>query len=133
VTVGADIPLYFWRKERKGVEEAASELRGSKNEFEAMAQDTFREVKDEYLMLTTSDRLMTLYKDAIIPQASLALESSLSAYRVGKLDFLTILNNWTIVLNFELEYYTQVAQHEIALANLERLTSLNLVRTRGVQ
>ena len=131
VTLGADIPFYFWRKERKGVEEATAGLRGSKNEYEAMAQDTFREVKDEYLMLTTSDRLMTLYRDAVIPQASLALESSLSAYRTGSLDFLTILNNWTIVLNFELEYYTQLAQHETALSNLERLTALTLVRSGG--
>ena len=128
VQISATIPLYFWRKERKGVEEATADLRGSTNEYEAMAQDTFREVKDEYLMLTAADRLMRLYKDAVIPQASLALESSLSAYRVGSLDFLTILNNWTIVLNFELEYYNQLAQRETALSNLERLTDLQLVR-----
>jgi hypothetical protein len=79
-------------------------------------------------MLTTAERLMRLYQDAIVPQASLTLESSLSAYRVGNLDFLTILSNWTIVLNFELEYYTQLAQHETALSNLERLTGLKLVR-----
>ncbi len=133
VQIGAEIPLYFWRKERKGVEEAAAGLRGSTNEYEAMAQDTFRDVKDEYLMLTAAERLMNLYRDAVIPQASLALESSLSAYRVGNLDFLTILNNWTIVLNFELEYYNQLAQRETSLSNLERLTNLRLVRRRGTQ
>jgi outer membrane protein TolC len=133
VNIGATVPLYFWRKERKGVEEATADVRGSTNEYEAMAQDTFREVKDEYLMLTTAERLMRLYKDAVIPQASLALESSLSAYRVGNLDFLTILNNWTIVLNFELEYHNQLAQHETALSNLERLTDLQLVGSRGVR
>jgi outer membrane protein TolC len=109
------------------VEEAVADLRGSTNEYEAMAQDTFREVKDEYLMLTAAERLMGLYKDAVIPQTSLALESSLSAYRVGNLDFLSIVNNWTIMLNFELEYYNQLAQHETALSNLERLTDLQLV------
>ena len=131
VQVGAQVPLFFWRKERKGIEEATADLRGSTNEYEGMAQDTFREVKDEYLMLTTTERLMRLYKEAIVPQASLALESSLSAYRVGNLDFLTILNNWTIVLNFELEYHNQLAQHEIALSNLERLTDLKLVGVRA--
>jgi outer membrane protein TolC len=129
--IGAQVPLYFWRKERKGVEEATADLRGSKNEYEAMAQDTFREVKDEYLMLTSAERLMRLYRDAVVPQASLALESSLSAYRVGNLDFLTILSNWTTVLSFELEYYNQLAQRETALSNLERLTGLKLVRTGG--
>jgi outer membrane protein TolC len=43
---------YFWKRERKGIEEAAADLRGSKNDYEAVAQDTFREIKDEYLMLT---------------------------------------------------------------------------------
>ena len=133
VNVGLDVPLFFWRKERKGVEEAAANLRGSKNDYEAMAQDTFREVKDEYLMLTTAERLMNLYRDAVIPQASLALESSLAAYRTGNLDFLTILNNWTIVLNYELEYYNQLSQHETTLANIERLTGLTLVRSGGRQ
>jgi outer membrane protein TolC len=133
VTVGAQIPLYFWKKERKGVEEASAELHGSTNDFEATAQNTFREVKDQYLAITTSDRLMRLYKEAIVPQASLTLESSLSAYRVGSLDFLAILSNWTIVLNFELQYYEQLAMREAALANLERLTGLQLVRGGGVQ
>lgn len=133
ITIGAQVPLYFWKKERKGVEEASAELRGSTNDYEATAQNTFREVKDQHLAITTSDRLMRLYKEAIVPQASLALESSLSAYRVGNLDFLTILNNWMIVLNFELQYYEQLAMREVALANLERLTGLRLVRSGGVQ
>ena len=133
VTIGAQIPLYFWKKERKGVEGASAELHSSTNDYEATAQNMFREVKDQYLAITTSDRLMRLYKEAIVPQASLTLESSLSAYGVGKLDFLAILNNWTIVLNFELQYYEQLAMREAALANLERLTGLQLVRGGGVQ
>lgn len=133
MTVGFEVPLYFWRRERKGVEEAVADLRGARNDFEATAQDTFREVKDEYLALTTAERLMNLYQSAVIPQAALALESSLSSYRVGRLDFFTVLNNWTIVLSFELEYYNQLAEHEAVLANLERLTGLQLGRTGGAQ
>jgi outer membrane protein TolC len=133
INVGAQVPLYFWKKERKGVEQASAELRGSTNDYEATAQNMFREVKDQYLAVTTSDRLMRLYKEAIVPQASLTLESSLSAYRVGNLDFLSILNNWTIILNFELQYYEQLAMREAALANLEKLTGLQLVRSGGVQ
>jgi outer membrane protein TolC len=133
MTLGAQVPLYFWKKERKGVEEASADLRGSTNDYEATVQSEFREVKDQYLAVTTADRLMRLYKEAVIPQASLTLESSLSAYRVGSLDFLTILNNWTIVLNFELQYYEQLAMREAALANLEKLTGLQLVRAGGVK
>ena len=133
VSVSADIPIFFWRKEQRGVEQAGAELRESMNQFETVAQDLFRQVKQEYLTLTTAERLQSLYVDALVPQASLTLESSLSAYQVGNLDLLTVLNNWSILLNFELEYYDQVVVHEKALANLEQLTSLEIIDVGGGQ
>jgi outer membrane protein TolC len=133
ITVGASIPFFFWKKERKGVEEAAAELRGSTNDYEATAQESYRQVKDAYLSITTAERLLRLYKEALIPQASTALESSLAAYRVGSLDFLSILNNWTVILNFQLEYYNQLSMREAAIADLERLTGIQLARTGGVK
>ena len=133
VAISADIPLFFWRKERRGVEEAAVSLRESRNQFEATGQAVFRNVTDRYLAAQTAARLERLYREAVIPQASLTLESSLSAYRVGSLDFLGVLENWSTLLDFEVEYYSQVAEHEKALASLEELTGLNLVGTGGVE
>jgi outer membrane protein TolC len=133
ITVGASVPLFFWQKERKGVEEAAAELRGSTNDYEATAQESYRQVKDAYLSITTADRLLRLYKEALIPQASTALESSLAAYRVGNIDFLSILNNWTVIVNFQLEYYNQLSMRESAIADLERLTGVRLNRAGGVK
>jgi outer membrane protein TolC len=133
INVGASIPFFFWKKERKGVEEAAAELRGSANYYEATAQESYRQVKDAYLSVTAADRLIRLYKEALIPQASTALESSLAAYRVGRVDFLSILNNWTVIVNFQLEYYNQVSMREAAIADLERLTGIRLLKTGGVK
>ena len=133
ISVSAEIPLFFWRKEQRGVEAAGAELGESMNQFETVAQDLFRQVKQEYLRWTTAERLQSLYSDALIPQASLTLESSLSAYRVGNLDLLAVLNNWSILLNFELTYYDQVVVHEKALANLEQLTSLEIIEMGGAR
>jgi outer membrane protein TolC len=133
ITVGAQIPFFFWRKERQGVEEASAELRGATNDYEATAHDSYRQVKDAYLSVTAADRLLRLYKEALIPQASTALDSSLAAYRVGSIDFLSILNNWTVILNFQLEYYNQVSMREVAVADLERLTGIQLARSGGVK
>ena len=74
ISVSAEIPLFFWRKEQRGVEEASAELGESMNQFETVAQDLFRQVKQEYLKWTTAERLQSLYGDALIPQASLTLE-----------------------------------------------------------
>ncbi len=130
-SISAEIPLFFWQKERRGVEQAASTLQMSRHEFEASGQALFRQVTDLYLLVQRTDRLESLYREAVIPQASLTLESSLAAYRVGDLDFLGVLDNWSTLLDFEVEYYAQLAEHEKALAGLEELTGLELIETGG--
>jgi len=131
VSVSAEIPVFFGRKEKRRVEEAVAMLRESQSEFDAAGRSVAREVTDYYLAASTAERLERLYREAVIPQASLTLESSLAAYRVGDVDFLGVLDNWSTLLDFEVEYYTQVAEHEKALVGLEELTGLDLVQTGG--
>ncbi len=71
---------------------------------------------------------MTLYGDSVLPQARLALESSLSAYQVGTVDFLTVLTNFNAVLNYEISYQEQQAQYHQALAALEPLVGTEFIR-----
>ena len=130
-SISAEIPLFFGRKERRGVEEAGANLTEARNEYEATGQTLFREVTDHYVAVQTAERLERLYREAVIPQSSLALESSLTAYRVGNLDFLAVIDNWSTLVDLEAAYHTQVAEHEKALVRLEELTGLELVNTGG--
>jgi outer membrane protein TolC len=84
-------------------------------------------VKQEYLQAQAADQLLKLYAQGIVPQSTLALESSLASYETGTTDFLTVLSNFTTVLDYELGYCQQLATHEKALARLEELTGLNLI------
>ena len=115
----AKIPLYFWRKQRLGVEEAASKLVEARHTYQARRRDLLFQIKGHYLMARAADRLVSLYKTAIIPQATLALESAISAYEVGSADFLTLISAATILLDYELEYYKQLASYQQALARME--------------
>ena len=78
-------------------------------------------------MASTSNRLSTLYSYSVLPQARLALESSLASYQVGNADFLTVLTNFVTVLNYEINYEEQNARYQEALARLEPLVGLDLV------
>ena len=64
----------------------------------------------------------------VIPQASLSLESSLAGYEVGNVDFLTLTNTLLSLLNFEMQYYEELAKHEQALARLEPLVGMQLTQ-----
>ena len=88
----------------------------------------FFQVKEQYLAAKASEDLIQLYSGAVVPQASLALESSMAAYQVGTVDFLTMLNNFITVLDYETGYYRELANHQIALARLEPLVGAELTK-----
>ena len=85
-------------------------------------------VKQQYLLAKSSEQLLKLYSQVIVPQSSLALESSMASYQVGTVDFLTILTNFTVVLDYEVSYYRELANYQMALANLEPLVGVELTK-----
>ena len=124
----AKIPLYFWKKQRLGVEQAASKLVAARHEYRAQTQDVLFRIKDHYLMARSAERLASLYKTAMVPQATLALESAISSYEVGSVDFLTLINAATLVLDYELQYYQQLSAYQQALAQIEPIVGQELIR-----
>ncbi|HEX3036217.1 MAG TPA: TolC family protein [Thermodesulfobacteriota bacterium] len=128
VSLGVKVPLYFWRKQRFGVEEAVKELQAAKGDYANTKQDLLFNIKDKYLAAKTSENLLKLYKEGIIPQSRLSLESALSGYQVGDVDFLTLIDNSVTLFNFELEYHRQLAEYQKAIARLEEITGVELMK-----
>jgi outer membrane protein, heavy metal efflux system len=116
------IPLYFWRKQRPELESAASSLLEQRKQYYTTLSTLYFKLKDPFLNTTTDANLLELYGAAIVPQATLALESSISSYRVGAVDFLTLLSNQQTVLEYEMKYYEVLADYYKALVTLESLT-----------
>ena len=113
------VPVYFARKQRLGVEEAQARMQEARQNYEADRQDLVFQAKDKYFTAMTSEKLLALFQSGIIPQSSVSLESALSGYEVGNVDFLTLLSNSVTLLNYETQYYQELAKHEQALAELE--------------
>lgn len=128
VTLGVKVPLYFWRKQRFGVQEAASQLKAAKEDYTSTNQSLFFSVKDKYLVAKTSENLLKLFEEGIIPQATASLESAIAGYQVGNIDFLTLLDNLVTLFNFELTYYTHLTNYQIALARIEEIIDMPLIK-----
>lgn len=127
------IPIFFWRNQRLGVEESVSRLQEAKQDYLADRQELVFQIKDEYLKAKTSERLLSLYQAGIIPQSSLALESSLAGYEVGNVDFLTLMNNFMTVQTYEMQYYEELAKHAQAVARLEALVAVPMAEVGGTR
>ena len=62
------------------------------------------------------------------PQAGLALESSLSSYETGSVDFLSVLMNYTTIVDYQMNFYEELQNFYLALARLEEMTGRPLVQ-----
>ena len=66
--------------------------------------------------------LSELFRTSIIPQAQAAVESALSAYRVGEVDYMTLLANQMTVNRFETERVRLSAEYQESAAGIQALT-----------
>ncbi len=123
-----NLPVFYKSKQHQGVGEASASLAAARYEREAIRTALFFQVKEQYLMAKASEELLNLYSKAIVPQSTLALESGLAAYQVGSLDFLSLISNFTNVLDYEINYYGELANFQKALARLEEITGIELTK-----
>jgi cobalt-zinc-cadmium efflux system outer membrane protein len=128
VMFSINIPIFYKSKQREGVIQAAEELTGARRSLDNRQTLVNFAVKQQYLQAKASEELARLYSQAIVPQSSLALESSMSAYEVGKADFLTMLDNFVTVLDYELNYYRELSNFQMALSRLEPLVGQELTK-----
>ncbi|MCH7766949.1 MAG: TolC family protein [Acidobacteria bacterium] len=126
VTFSINIPVFYKSKQREGVNEATLELLSARRSRDNRETLLSFEVKQHYLAAKAADELARLYSQAIVPQSSLALDSALAAYEVGSVDFLTVLDSFITVLDYEINYYRELSNYQIALARLEPLVSVPL-------
>ena len=121
LTVGAKIPLYFWRKQTPAVEQAALDNRAAHSETRARELEVSAAARSQAIAIRTAGRVMTLYRDGLIPQAKATRDAALNGYRVGKVDFQTLLSAVIDSLNMNQAYYRALADHEIAAAKLHQI------------
>lgn len=122
LTFSVNIPVFYKTKQRQGVAEATEGLIGAERMRDNRLNEVRFELKQQYLAAKASERLLSLYSKGVVPQSSLALESSMASYQVGNVDFLSLIANFTTLLNYEIDYYRQLADYQTALARMETLT-----------
>jgi outer membrane protein TolC len=132
-TFTINVPVFYRGKQREGVRQAQEEVIAAQKSREDRANETRFEIKQAYLAAKAARDLADLYTKAVVPQSSLTLESSMSAYQVGSNDFLTVLSNFSTLLNYETDYYRQVADYNMALAQIESLVGIELAPAADAQ
>ena len=122
LTFTVNLPIFHKSKQREEVKQATEERLSAASARDNRQNELYFELKQNYLAAKASETLLKLYAQGVVPQSSLALESSMSAYQVGTVDFLTVLGNFSTVLNYQTDYFRELANYQTALARMEALT-----------
>ena len=125
---GVNMPIWLEKRDAAEREALKSMFQGIAELTEESNDVAFR-VHDALVKVETQQRQVVLFRDVIIPQARQTVEASDSGYRTGKTDFLTLVDNWRNLLDFQLLYHQSLAQLEKDFADLQRVVGRDLVRT----
>jgi outer membrane protein TolC len=119
-SVGFSIPLYAGRRQKKTRDEAAALESVARARFDQSFAMVDAQIGAVLADLNKARTLIRLYREEILSQARATVESSLSSYRVGAVDFLTLLDAQMALNRFEGEYFSLVAAYGRDIAALEK-------------
>jgi outer membrane protein TolC len=119
VMLGFSVPLFAGKRQMKMREEAEA--------MRVMAQadlTRMRTLVDARLIelgasLERSRTLMELYRTEVLPQAQAAVQSAFSSYRVGQVDFMTLVDAQLAVNKYKQELAALQADYGAGIAELE--------------
>jgi len=113
-------------RQKAELAEAQENQERARQELDAESQRVLSEVQQQYVRAKTSEERLKIYSDGLVPQSEATFQSALAAYQSNRQDFESLLSGFLDVLNLDLEYRNELVEHESALAELERLTGVDL-------
>jgi outer membrane protein TolC len=124
--IGASVPVFARSRQLKMREETAAMQQMAAADLGAMRADTRGAVAEMYADLARSRNLQALYRTTILPQAEANVTSSLAAYRVGSIPFMTLIDSRAAVNRYRQELVALEADEGRAWAELEMLLGAEL-------
>jgi outer membrane protein TolC len=124
--VGFRVPIWAGSRQRAMRREAEAMRDMAAADLRAMEADTRGRIGELAAEVERARRLRDLYAGTILPQADAAAASAMAAYRVGGVDFMTLLDAEMNLNRYRQAVVTATAELGRSLAELEMLTATTL-------
>lgn len=122
LTVAINVPIWGKDKLDPRIAEAHAMREQALSMLEAQQNEVLAKLQAQLAIAEQSRRSARLYETGILPQASLAVESALSAYRVNRADLLMLLDSQMSLFTYRISRSTAVVNFNKALAEIDLLT-----------
>ena len=119
--VGINLPIFAGGKQLPMRREMAAMKDMASAELANLQNETLARIIETHARAVQDQNLIRLYRSSVVPQARAAVQASLSSYRVGRVTFMTLVDNQMAVNRYETETYRLLADYRQAVGELEAL------------
>lgn len=132
VMLGFSIPVFARNRQMRMRDEASAMEAMASAELNEMQAQVGARIAELLADLSRSRTLVELYRADILPQANASVESALASYRVGRVDFMTLVDAQMDANRYERELIALIAGYGRAIADLEMTVGRELPLTGPV-
>ena len=120
--VGVNLPLWAGSRQKPLRREMDAMRSAEEARAKNLSNETFARLAELRADAERASNLARLYETSVLPQARAAVESSLSAYRVGDVEFSTLVANQLTVNRYEVQRVELIAEFQTSVGAIEALT-----------
>jgi outer membrane protein TolC len=117
--LGFELPIFAGRRQLRMRDEAVAMADLARAELAETRAAVDARLGELVADLDRSRELIRLYREEVLPQARITVESAFASYRVGAVDFGTLVNAQVTLDRYEDEFHRWVADYGTAVAELE--------------
>ena len=130
--VGFELPVFAGRRQLRMRDEAEAMASMARAELAETRAEVDARLGELAADLERARELIRLYRDEVLPQARTTVESAFASYRVGSVDFRTLVTAQTTLDRYEDEFHRWVADYGRALVETEAAIGRELPATQPI-
>jgi outer membrane protein TolC len=119
--VGVRLPIRPGSRQQPRIREREAMAAGADAAAHELTNQTWASVVESRAAAERARSLGTLYRTAILPQATAAVDAALSGYRVGEVNYSTLVESQMTVNRYEIALVRITAEYHQAVARVDAL------------
>jgi outer membrane protein TolC len=130
--VGFSLPIFASKRQYRMRDETEAMEQMARAELAEMQAGVDARIRELLADLERDRTLIRLYRTEVLPQADANVESAFSSYRVGSVDFMTLVDARMTANRYQQELYSLLADYGRAVADLEMTVGREIPRAGTV-
>jgi cobalt-zinc-cadmium efflux system outer membrane protein len=133
LVAGISIPLPLFDRNQGGIREAQRRLTQAEEARQATQVRVTTDLSTAYQRLASAHAAATILKTQILPGAKRAFDAANQGFRLGKFNFLSVLDSQRTLFDSKSQYLLALTDYHQAVAEVERLIGERLEVARSIE